>query len=192
MLEGVRDLGLSWTDAARRFTARVELLREAGEDLPDMTEPALMDSLEDWLLPYLAGVKTAQDWKRFDILPALRAMLDWDRMQKLDAKAPAHFTTPLGRDIPIDYAGEHPEISLRLQRCSARPPTPPSAARPCADASVARRPPGADHDGPAGLLGVLLCGRAQGHARALPETPLARGSDRGRPDPARQAPRGLN
>ncbi|WP_422033146.1 ATP-dependent helicase HrpB [Roseovarius sp.] len=115
MLDGVRDLGLSWTDAARRFTARVELLREAGEDLPDMTEPALMDSLEDWLLPYLTGVKTAQDWKRFDILPALRAMLDWDRMQRLDVKAPAHFTTPLGRDIPIDYAGEHPEISLRLQ-----------------------------------------------------------------------------
>jgi len=115
MLDGVRDLGLSWTDAARRFTARVELLREAGEDLPDMTEPALMDSLEDWLLPYLTGVKTAQDWKRFDILPALRARLDWDRTQKLDAKAPAHFTTPLGRDIPIDYSGEHPEISLRLQ-----------------------------------------------------------------------------
>jgi ATP-dependent helicase HrpB len=115
MLDGVRDLGLSWTDAARRFTARVELLREAGEDLPDMTEPALMDSLEDWLLPYLTGVKTAQDWKRFDILPALRARLDWDQMQQLDAKAPAHFTTPLGRDIPIDYSGEHPEISLRLQ-----------------------------------------------------------------------------
>lgn len=115
MLDGVRDLGMSWTDAARRFVARVELLREAGEDLPDMTEPALMDTLEDWLLPYLTGVKTAQDWKRFDILPALRAMLDWDRMQALDAKAPAHFTSPLGRDIPIDYAGEHPEISLRLQ-----------------------------------------------------------------------------
>lgn len=115
MLDGVRDLGLSWTDAARRFTARVELLREAGEDLPDMTEPALMDSLEDWLLPYLTGVKTAQDWKRFDILPALRAMLDWDRMRRLGAQAPANFTTPLGRDIPIDYSGEHPEISLRLQ-----------------------------------------------------------------------------
>lgn len=115
MLDGVRDLGMSWTDAARRFVARVELLREAGEDLPDMTEPALLDTLEDWLLPYLTGVKTAQDWKRFDILPALRAMLDWDRMQKLDAKAPAHFTSPLGRDIPIDYSGEHPEISLRLQ-----------------------------------------------------------------------------
>ena len=115
MLDGVRDLGMSWTDAARRFVARVELLREAGEDLPDMSEPALLDTLEDWLLPYLTGVKTAQDWKRFDILPALRARLDWDRMQALDAKAPAHFTSPLGRDIPIDYSGEHPEISLRLQ-----------------------------------------------------------------------------
>uniref|UniRef100_UPI003B52145C ATP-dependent helicase HrpB n=1 Tax=Roseovarius indicus TaxID=540747 RepID=UPI003B52145C len=115
MLDGVRDLGMSWTDAARRFVARVELLREAGEDLPDMSEPALLDTLEDWLLPYLTGVKTAQDWKRFDILPALRARLDWDRMQALDAKAPAHFTSPLGRVIPIDYSGEHPEISLRLQ-----------------------------------------------------------------------------
>ncbi|MEQ8988053.1 MAG: ATP-dependent helicase HrpB [Marinovum algicola] len=115
MLDGVRDLGMSWTDAARRFVARVALLREAGEDLPDMTEPALMETIDAWLLPYLSGVKTAQDWKRFDILPALRAMLDWDRMQRLDTQIPAHFTSPLGREIPIDYSGEHPEISLRLQ-----------------------------------------------------------------------------
>lgn len=36
-------------------------------------------------------------------------------MQLLDREAPAHFTTPLDRKIPIDYSGEHPEISLRLQ-----------------------------------------------------------------------------
>ena len=115
MLEGVRDLGLTWSDAARRFAARVALLREAGEDLPEMTDAALLDGLEDWLLPYLDGVKTAQDWKRFDMLPAMRARLDWDQMQRLDAAAPAHFTTPLGRQTPIDYSGEHPEIALRLQ-----------------------------------------------------------------------------
>lgn len=115
MLEGVRELGLTWTDAARRFAARVALVREAGDDLPDTGEAALMDSLEDWLLPFLNGVRTAQDWKRFDILPALRARLNRDQMQRLDAAAPAHFTTPLGRQIPIDYSGEHPGISLRLQ-----------------------------------------------------------------------------
>ncbi len=115
MLEGVRDLGLNWTDAARRFAARVALLRAAGEDLPDMGDETLLKTLDNWLLPYLAGVKTAQDWKRFDMLPALRARLDWDQMQRLDAQVPAHFTTPLGREIAIDYSGEHPEISLRLQ-----------------------------------------------------------------------------
>ncbi len=29
--------------------------------------------------------------------------------------APAHFKTPLGRKVPVDYALETPEISLRLQ-----------------------------------------------------------------------------
>jgi len=115
MLDGVRDLGLIWSDAAKRFAARVDLLRETRTDLPDMTEAALLESLEDWLLPYLAEVRTAQDWKRFDMLDALRARLDFDQMQFLDQNAPAHFTTPLGRKIPIDYAGEAPEIQLRLQ-----------------------------------------------------------------------------
>ncbi|WP_121630732.1 ATP-dependent helicase HrpB [Tropicibacter alexandrii] len=115
MLDGVRDLGITLSDAARRFCARVALAREAGHDLPDMSPEALLDSVEDWLLPYLSGVRTAADWKKFDLLPALRARLDWGQMQALDGSVPAHFTTPLGRQIPIDYSGEHPEISLRLQ-----------------------------------------------------------------------------
>lgn len=115
MLDGVRDLGLKFSSAARRFVARVDLVREAGEDLPDMSEDALMGSLETWLLPHLGGVKIGEDWKRFDLLEPLRAMLNWPQMQALDRASPAHFITPLDRKIPIDYSGEHPEISLRLQ-----------------------------------------------------------------------------
>ena len=114
MLDGVRDLGLSPGDAAQRFVARVMLVRDR-HDLPDMSPDALMDRLEQWLLPHLSGVSTAEHWKKFDLLVPLRAMLDWTQMQALDQDAPAHFTTPLGRKIPIDYAGEHPEIRLRLQ-----------------------------------------------------------------------------
>ena len=114
MLDGVRDLGLSLTGAAHRFVARVALVRDR-HDLPDMSHDALMDDLESWLLPHLGGVSTADQWKRFDLLNALRARLDWTQMQALDKAAPAHFTTPLGRQIPIDYSGEHPEIQLRLQ-----------------------------------------------------------------------------
>jgi len=115
MLDGVRDLGITLSEAARRFCARVALGREAGMDLPDMSPEALMETIDDWLLPYLSGVKTAEGWKKFDLLPALRARLDWGQMQQLDSAIPAHFTTPLGRQTPIDYSGEHPEISLRLQ-----------------------------------------------------------------------------
>ncbi len=115
MLAGVRDLGLRLDGAAKRFRARVELVRTGGMDLPAMDDLSLLDRLEDWLLPHLNGVRSAEDWKRFDPLDALRAMLDWDQMQALDRAAPAHFETPLGRRIPIDYDGEAPEITLRLQ-----------------------------------------------------------------------------
>ena len=111
MLDGVRDLGLTWSTSARLFAARVRVV----EGLPDVSDEALLDTLEDWLLPYLAGVKTAEDWKRFDIHDALRARLSWEELTRLDAKAPSSFTTPLGRKIAIDYAKETPESQLRLQ-----------------------------------------------------------------------------
>lgn len=111
MLLGVRQLGLRLTPTAERFRARVALL----DGLPAMDDESLLAGLEGWLLPYLDRVKTAEDWKAFDPLPALRAMLDWPQIQRLDTEVPAHFTTPLGREIPIDYSGPAPEIALRLQ-----------------------------------------------------------------------------
>jgi ATP-dependent helicase HrpB len=117
MLDGVRDLGLTpaMTDAARRFIARVHIARAAGHALPDMSDTALIGTVETWLLPHLSGVRSAEDWKRFDLLTALRAMLDWAQQQTLDQAVPGKFKTPLGREIAIDYSGEHPEICLRLQ-----------------------------------------------------------------------------
>ncbi len=115
MLDGVRDLGLRLDGAAARLAARVELVRAEGADLPDFTIEGLTESLEDWLLPMLSGVRNAEEWKRFDLLPALRARLDWTQAQELDRRAPGSFETPLGRKVPIDYGGAVPEISVRLQ-----------------------------------------------------------------------------
>ncbi|RBI84261.1 ATP-dependent helicase HrpB [Rhodosalinus halophilus] len=130
MLEGIRDLGLSPSAAARRFQARVALGRAAGLDLPDLSDAALMATLEDWLLPFLGGVRTAEDWKRFDMLPALEACLDWPQRQALDRAVPASFETPLGREVPIDYSGETPEIALRLQEMFGQAAHPQVAGRP--------------------------------------------------------------
>jgi ATP-dependent helicase HrpB len=130
MLDGIRDLGLPFSDAAHRFRARVSLLREAGHDFPDLSDPALIETLEDWLLPHLAGIRTAAQWKSFDLLPALEAALTWDQKQTLDRLAPARFTTPLGRRIPIDYGGSDPEITLRLQEMFGTSTHPIVAGRP--------------------------------------------------------------
>ena len=115
MLDGVRLLGLRLEPAAARFRARVELVRAGGDSLPRMDDASLLAGLEHWLLPHLAGLRSAEDWRRFDPLPALRAMLDRGQTDRLDRAAPAHFTTPLGRQIAIDYDGPAPQISLRLQ-----------------------------------------------------------------------------
>ena len=115
MLEGVRELGLRLDGGAARLAQRVELVRAAGANLPDFSPEGLMAALEHWLLPMLGGLRTAEEWKRFDPLPALRAALSWDQVQLLDARAPEHFVTPLGRKVPVDYGPEGPEIALRLQ-----------------------------------------------------------------------------
>lgn len=115
MLDGVRELGLRLDGPAARLARRVEMVRAAGRDVPNMSSEALMDTLEDWLLPMLDGVRSAEDWKRFNLLPALLAMLSWDQTQTVDRLAPPAFRTPLGRKVPVDYPEDGPEIELRLQ-----------------------------------------------------------------------------
>ena len=115
MLEGVRELGFRFSPAAERLRLRVALLRQDGHDLPDFSEAGLMATLEDWLLPMLSGVRTAQEWKSFDLMPALQAALTWEQSQLLDREAPGSYRSPLGRKIPIEYTDDGPAISVRLQ-----------------------------------------------------------------------------
>ena len=112
MLEGERQLGLRPSKAASRLMARAALMDDG---FPDLSEEALMGTLERWLLPFLSGVRSTADWKTFDILPALEAHVGWDNMTALNRAVPAAFVTPLGRRVPIDYDAERPGIAVRLQ-----------------------------------------------------------------------------
>jgi ATP-dependent helicase HrpB len=113
--DGLRDIGLPMSAAAARFCARAMLLRDQGVSMQDMSLTGLLETVEDWLLPYLTKVRSADDLRKLDLLAPLQARLSWDEIQSLDRFAPAHFVTPLGRKVPIDYAGEAPSIALRLQ-----------------------------------------------------------------------------
>ena len=112
LLNGIKEIGLCLNKSAQLFLAR---LTAAGGHYDEITQSYLIDNVEDWLLPFINGLKTAQDWKSFDKLPALKSLLNWEESQRLEEIAPAVFTTPLGRKIPINYGSDYPEISLKLQ-----------------------------------------------------------------------------
>lgn len=109
-LEGLRLDGLPWTPAAARLRARIALL----PDLGPVDDAALLADA-DWLLPWLGRIRTLADLRALDLAEPLKARMGWDGQQRLDREAPAHFTTPLGRRVPIDYDHEQPSIELRLQ-----------------------------------------------------------------------------
>ncbi len=114
-LDGLQLIGLPWTPAAARLRARIRLAQGQGDSWPDCNDQALLASAEDWLLPHLAGLKTEAALRSLDLTEALRARLTWAQTAELDRLTPAHFETPLGRRIPIDYDGDHPAIEVRLQ-----------------------------------------------------------------------------
>ncbi len=139
MLEGVRQLGLNPRAAATRFLARARLMPAP---FPDFSMEHLEETLEDWLLPHLRGVRSTADWKNFDMLVALTARLTWDETQLMERIAPAHFETPLGRRVPIDYSTAQPSIEIRLQEVFGVTQHPTVAGRPLQLSllSPARRP----------------------------------------------------
>ncbi|WP_273501003.1 ATP-dependent helicase C-terminal domain-containing protein, partial [Paracoccus sphaerophysae] len=108
--DGLVELGLPWTPAARRLRARIALV----PGMPDVSDAALLAG-SDWLLPYLGRARTAADLRALDLTEPLKALIGWDGQRRLDEAAPAAFTSPLGRRIPIDYDAETPTIEARLQ-----------------------------------------------------------------------------
>lgn len=109
-VEGLRANGLNWTPGAARLRARIALIPDLG---PVDDDSLLADP--GWLLPWLGRARTLADLRGLDLTEALRARIGWDGQQRLDQAAPAHFVTPLGRKVPIDYDHETPSIELKLQ-----------------------------------------------------------------------------
>ncbi|WP_104491253.1 ATP-dependent helicase HrpB [Paracoccus denitrificans] len=108
--EGLRTNGLTWTPGAARLRARMALIPELG---PVDDASLLADA--NWLLPYLGKVRTLADLRALDLTEALKARIGWDGQRRLDQATPAHFVTPLGRKVPIDYDHETPSVELKLQ-----------------------------------------------------------------------------
>ncbi len=120
LLAVVRQRGLQslpWTDAARQWCARVELLRRyQPETWPTVTDGELLATLEQWLAPFLAGLTRWAEVQRLDLLAALNSLLDYPQQKALAELAPTHLTIATGQRVALDYTADiGPVAAAKLQ-----------------------------------------------------------------------------
>ena len=132
LLEGLRAAGpqaLPWSKAASGLRERAEFVRRhlgsAEPDWPALDDAALVDGLEDWLVPWLGGVTRLAQLGSVDLYAALAARLGHERVRRLESLAPTHLSVPSGSRIPVDYSDpDAPGLSVRLQEVFGLTETP--------------------------------------------------------------------
>lgn len=129
MLEGVREHGLNllrWTKNAHRLRERMVFLHyHLGDEWPDVRDEALLETLEEWLMPHVYGMRRASDLNQLHVTQLLNDRLTWDQRNQLDDFAPTHITVPSGSRRPIDYSDpESPVLAVRLQEMFGQTQTP--------------------------------------------------------------------
>ncbi|HCE2905987.1 TPA: ATP-dependent helicase HrpB [Vibrio parahaemolyticus] len=121
LLTYVRRQGLSslnWTPAAESLLERI---RCAVDWLPEQAWPmfdeaSLLDSLEEWLEPYMTSVASVKDLSKINLVEALNARLGWPLNQHLDEWLPEHYQLPTVTKKRIRYQhGHEPVLSVRMQ-----------------------------------------------------------------------------
>jgi ATP-dependent helicase HrpB len=119
LMRRVRQTGLAvlgWTQASIGLRRRVDFLHRAlGEPWPDWSVEHLCDTLDEWLAPYLPGAVGRRDLEHVDVAMVLRSQLPWPEGAELDRLAPPGLELPTGRTVPIDYTGDEPTASVRVQ-----------------------------------------------------------------------------
>ncbi|HKQ12138.1 MAG TPA: ATP-dependent helicase HrpB [Steroidobacteraceae bacterium] len=130
LLAGIRELGLDalpWTKEARALRQRLAFAREvdaqAPRPWPDVSDGALLATLDDWLAPWLTNMSRRDHLARLDMTGVIAALLDWNQRQRLDEIAPTHLQVPSGSRIPIDYSAA-PTVAVRLQEVFGLSATP--------------------------------------------------------------------
>jgi len=121
----VRSRGLEilpWTRNIQQWRSRVMLLHtvdasQKSDDnrWPDLSDEALLATLEQWLAPYLTAVLRLKDFQALDLKAILHALLPWPLPLDLERLAPERLAVPSGSSIAIDYTQTPPVLQVKLQ-----------------------------------------------------------------------------
>lgn len=119
VVDAVRSNGLAllpWSKGATALRHRLQWLRQGlGDPWPDVSEPALLARLEEWLLPFLPGEAALDRIDPAVVRAGLMALVPFELQRRIDELAPTHFRAPSGSSVPIDYEGDRPVLPIRVQ-----------------------------------------------------------------------------
>ena len=135
LLAAIRARGMTalpWSEHATSLRARIGALRAWRPELglPDVSDDALLRTLDAWLSPYLSGKRRLEALQSSELSQALSSMLDYDQRRALDAHAPEALTVPSGMTRRLEYgtrdddAGAPPILAVKLQELFGLADTP--------------------------------------------------------------------
>lgn len=119
---------LDWNEQVEQLQNRVRCLGKwrPADGWPDFSTDNLILTNNEWLTPYLEGVRKPHELKKINLYDVLYHSLDYDKQQQLEKLAPAKMEVPSGSEIKIMYRdnGEAPVLAARIQELFGMAETP--------------------------------------------------------------------
>jgi ATP-dependent helicase HrpB len=119
LLDGVREHGLdllTWDERSHQFRHRSAFAHRFEPSIPALDDELLLERLDEWLAPLLAGKRRLGDMQSGSIASALQQLLGYDGSRLVDRLAPVEFLSPAGSRHSIDYSAEAgPTVEVRAQ-----------------------------------------------------------------------------
>jgi len=131
LMQAIKDTKLAclnWSAKATSLKQRVQFIHHqlhhnpavknafADQPLPDFSEQALSDSLDEWLQPHLNQENSFKQCFKLDVYSLLLHQLTWEQQQLIKHTAPERISVPSGSSVNIDYSDPaQPVLAVRLQ-----------------------------------------------------------------------------
>ncbi|TAV91782.1 ATP-dependent helicase HrpB [Rhizobium leguminosarum] len=119
LVEAMRELGLdqlAFSKEAVQLRERIGFLhRTIGEPWPDVSDNALLSRLDDWFAPFQTEARGLSEISAGGLSNGLMSLVPHELQRDLSRLAPTHFEAPTGQRHPIQYEGEEPVLTIRVQ-----------------------------------------------------------------------------
>jgi len=121
LLDAVRTHGLGllpWSKEIAQLRARLSWLHaRLGAPWPAMDDDALLESLQEWLAPFLQGAVNLSGLNPGVLRDALMLRVPAELQRRIEQDAPSRFEAPTGSTVMLDYPadGAAPVVAIRVQ-----------------------------------------------------------------------------